>query len=308
MIYTLTLNPALDYDMYLSDNLKEEDINTATEVNYRAGGKGINVSKVLRALDVESTAWGFTAGFVGNYIQQDLQKDKIYTDFIELEGNTRINVKLSVPNKEIELSGVSPFIPEEKQEELLKKVDLLQDGDILVLSGSIPASMSGNFYKTISERALSQGKDITIVLDTRGNLLEANMHGNFFIKPNIHELRDMFGEALETKEEIIAKCDYFLSRGIENVVISMGGDGALLVNTECALEAKAPAGKLINSIGAGDSMVAGFIAAYVKGMSLADAFKMGVAAGSATAYSYGLADKEGVRALFEKIELRKYNR
>lgn len=302
MIYTLTLNPALDYDMYLNHDLKVDFLNLANKVNYRAGGKGINVSKVLKNLGVESTAIGFVGGFVGDFIVKDLEKDNIKSEFVQLEGITRINVKVNGNDVETELTGVSPEISKEKLEELIKKVSFLKDGDVLVLSGSIPSSISNKIYKELSENINAK---VEIVLDTRGNLLEDNLHNNLFIKPNIHELREMFGGKIETKEEIVEKCQYFLNKGVKNVILSRGGEGALLVNKDFVLEAYVPKGKLINSIGAGDSMVAGFIAGYVKGMSIEDSFKLGVASGSATAYSYGLAEKELVEKLYEEIVIIK---
>ncbi len=304
MIYTLTLNPALDYDMYLDEDLKLENLNLAREVNFRAGGKGINVSKVLKNLGLESTAIGFVAGFVGDFIIKDLEKEKIKTEFVELEGYTRINVKVNANDKETELTGVSPEIPKEKLEELIGKMSDLKDGDILVLSGSIPSSVSSSIYKELSGKVKA---DVEIVLDTRGNLLQENMHNNFFIKPNIHELREMFGGKIETKSEIVEKCKFFLERGIKNVILSRGGEGALLINKDCVLEASVPKGNLINSIGAGDSMVAGFIAGYVKGMSLEDSFRLAVASGSATAYSYGLAEEELVNRLYSEIDIIREN-
>ena len=304
MIYTLTLNPALDYDMYLDEDLKLENLNLAREVNFRAGGKGINVSKVLKNLGLESTAIGFVAGFVGDFIRKDLEKERIKTEFVELEGYTRINVKVNANDKETELTGVSPEIPKEKLEELIGKMSDLKDGDILVLSGSIPSSVSSSIYKELSEKVKA---DVEIVLDTRGNLLQENMHNNFFIKPNIHELREMFGGKIETKSEIVEKCKFFLERGIKNVILSRGGEGALLINKDCVLEASVPKGNLINSIGAGDSMVAGFIAGYVKGLSLEDSFRLAVASGSATAYSYGLAEEELVNRLYSEINIIREN-
>ena len=299
MIYTLTLNPALDYDMYLEDELKPEHLNLSRKVNFRAGGKGINVSKVLKNLGVESTAIGYVAGFVGDFIVMDLKKDNINAEFVELEGNTRINVKVNGNDKETELTGLSPEITDKKLKELTEKISHLKDGDILVLSGSIPESISKSIYKELSENVKA---DVEIVLDTRGNLLQNNIHGNFFIK---HELSDMFNEKLETKEEIVKKCSFFLERRVKNIIISRGGDGALLVNKEFVLEASVPEGELINSIGAGDSMVAGFIAGHVKGYSVEDSFRLAVASGSATAYSYGLAEKELVEKLYKEIKIIK---
>ena len=302
MIYTLTLNPALDYDMYINEDLKTEHLNLANKVNYRAGGKGINVSKVLKNLNIESTAIGFIAGFTGDFIVRDLERDGIKSEFVELEGYTRINVKVNGNDKETEITGVPPEISEKKLRELTEKISYLKEGDILVLSGSIPATLSSKIYKELSKNIK---KNVKIVLDTRGNLLQDNIHNNFFIKPNIHELRDMFNEKLETKEEIVKKCSFFLERGVENVIISRGGDGALLVNNEFVMEASVPKGELINSIGAGDSMVAGFIAGYVGNMSLENSFRLAVAAGSATAYSYGLAEKDFVDKLYKEIKIIK---
>lgn len=304
MIYTLTLNPALDYDMYLSDDLKVGELNLAREVKYRAGGKGINVSKVLKNLGIESTAFGYVAGFVGDFIVKDLEKDGINSEFVKLEGCTRINAKVNGNDIETELTGVSPTISEENLQKLIEKMSELKDGDILVLAGSIPGTVASNIYKRLSENVKAK---VEIVLDTRGNLIQENMHNNLFIKPNIHELREMFGEKLETKEEIISKSKYFLDKGIKNVILSRGGDGALLVNKDFVLEANVPKGELINSIGAGDSMVAGFVAGHVKGMTLEDSFKLAVASGSATAYSYGLAEKELIEKLYLEINISKEN-
>ena len=304
MIYTLTLNPALDYDMYLDEVLKLEHLNLAKEVNFRAGGKGINVSKVLKNLGVESTAIGYLAGFVGDFIKKDLEKDNIKSEFVELEGYTRINVKVNADDKETELTGISPEISKEKLDELIDKMSNLKNGDILVLSGSIPSSISNKIYKELSENVQSE---VEIVLDTRGNLLQDNIHNNFLIKPNIHELRDMFGDKIETKMEIVEKCKYFLEKGVKNVILSRGGEGALLINENFVLEASVPKGSLINSIGAGDSMVAGFIAGHVKGLSVEDSFKLSVASGSATAYSYGLAEEKLVNKLYNEINIIKEN-
>lgn len=302
MIYTLTLNPALDYDMYLTNDLNVGELNLAKEVKYRAGGKGINVSKVLKNLEIESTAIGYVAGFVGDFIINDLKKDGINSEFVELEGCTRINAKVNGNDIETELTGVSPTISKENLEKLIQKMSELKDGDILVLAGSIPGTVASDIYKRLSKNVKAK---VEIVLDTRGNLIQENMYNNLFIKPNIHELREMFGEKLETKEEIVNKCKYFLDKGIKNVILSRGGEGALLVNKDFALEASVPKGKLINSIGAGDSMVAGFVAGYTKGMSIEDSFKLAVASGSATAYSYGLAEKELIEKLYLEINILK---
>ena len=301
MIYTLTLNPALDYDIYM-DSFQEGDLNLSKEVNIRAGGKGINVSKLLANLGIKSKALGYTAGFTGDFIKKNLYDEGIESDFVELDGITRINVKINNNSKETEIAGLSPKITEEAEEKLIEKISKLQKDDILILSGSIPGSIERNIYKKLAEM-LPEGTKI--VLDTRGNLLKENLNGNFLIKPNIAELEEMFETKLSTTADIIKKCAYFLERNVKNVIVSMGGKGALLVNKEGAYLAEAPKGELINSVGAGDSMVAGFIAGIETGRSPEDSFRLAVASGSATAYSYGLGEKDLIYRLYNEITLKK---
>ena len=301
MIYTLTLNPALDYDIYM-DSFQEGDLNLSKEVNIRAGGKGINVSKLLANLGIKSKALGYTAGFTGDFIKKNLYDEGIESDFVELDGITRINVKINNNSKETEIAGLSPEITKEAEEKLIEKISKLQKDDILILSGSIPGSIERNIYKKLAEM-LPEGTKI--VLDTRGNLLKENLNGNFLIKPNIAELEEMFETKLNTTADIIEKCAYFLERNVKNVIVSMGGKGALLVNKEGAYLAGVPKGELINSVGAGDSMVAGFIAGIEKGRSPEDSFRLAVASGSATAYSYGLGEKDLIYRLYNEITLKK---
>ncbi len=301
MIYTLTLNPALDYDIYM-DSFQEGDLNLSKEVNIRAGGKGINVSKLLANLGIKSKALGYTAGFTGDFIKKNLYDEGIESDFVELDGTTRINVKINNNSKETEIAGLSPKITKEAEEKLIEKISKLQKDDILILSGSIPGSIERSIYKKLAEM-LPEGTKI--VLDTRGNLLKENLNGNFLIKPNIAELEEMFETKLNTTADIIEKCAYFLERNVKNVIVSMGGKGALLVNKEGAYLAGAPKGELINSVGAGDSMVAGFIAGIEKGRSPEDSFRLAVASGSATAYSYGLGEKDLIYKLYNEITLKK---
>ncbi len=301
MIYTLTLNPALDYDVYL-DNFSEGDLNLSKEINIRAGGKGINVSKVLANLDLSSKALGFTGGFIGDFIKKDLETQNIDTDFVSLDGITRINVKINNNNKETEIAGLSPKIPDFKKEELVKKLMNLKDGDTLILSGSIPDSLTKDIYKEISKKV---PENVKIVLDTRGNLLDENIHNNFLIKPNIKELEEMFEMDLDTTAKVIEKCKYFLDKNIKNIIVSMGGKGALYINSNGAYTAEVPKGTLINSVGAGDSMVAGFVAGFELGKLPEEAFKLAVAAGSATAYSYGLGEKDLIDKLYNEIKIKK---
>ena len=304
MIYTVTLNPALDYDMYLDADMKVGELNLTKKASLRTGGKGINVSRMMKTLDVQNTALGYVAGFAGEFILNDLQNDGIIVDFIPVDGNTRINVIAfdRESKKETEISGLSPIISEEKLNELTNKISGLSSGDTLVLSGSIPASISDTIYKEMAEHA---GKDVKVVLDTRGNLIDKNLNNNFLIKPNIKELRQMFGEKLETEEEILEKVKYFFDKGIKNIIISRGGDGALLVNEEGMWEASVPKGELVNSIGAGDSLIGGFLAGLEKGYTTQDAFRLGIAAGSATAYSPTLGNKALVEKLYNEVTLIK---
>ena len=294
MIYTLTLNPALDYDIYM-DKFQEGDLNLSKEVNIRAGGKGINVSKLLANLDIKSKALGYTAGFTGDFIKKNLYDEGIESDFVELDGITRINVKINNNSKETEIAGLSPNITKEAEEKLIEKISKLQKDDILILSGSIPESIEKNIYKKLAEMLPKGAK---IVLDTRGSLLKENLNNNFLIKPNIAELEEMFGTELKTTADIVEKCSYFLEKGVKNIIVSMGGKGALFVNKEGAYTAEVPKGKLINSVGAGDSMVAGFIAGTETGKSPEDSFRLAVASGSATAYSYGLGEKDLIYRLY----------
>lgn len=301
MIYTLTLNPALDYDIYM-DSFHEGELNLSKEVNIRAGGKGINVSKLLANLGIKSKTLGYTGGFTGDFIKKNLLDEGIESDFVELNGITRINVKINNNSKETEIAGLSPKITKEAEEELIGKISKLQKDDILILSGSIPESIEKNIYKKLAEMLSEETK---IVLDTRGSLLKENLNGNFLIKPNISELMEMFGTELRTTTDIVRKCSYFLERGVKNIIVSMGGKGALFINKEGAYSAEVPKGKLINSVGAGDSMVAGFIAGTETGKSPEDSFRLAVASGSATAYSYGLGEKDLIYKLYNEIILKK---
>ena len=299
MIYTVTLNPALDYDMYLDSDLKIGELNLTRAAGLRSGGKGINVSKMMKTLGIQNTALGFSAGFAGEFILNDLRNDGVTVDFIEVEGNTRINV-IAFDNeskKETEIAGLSPVISRENLNKLTDRVSNLSVGDILVLSGSIPSSISDTIYKEMAENA---GEGVKVVLDTRGNLIDRNLNRNFLIKPNIKELRQMFGEKLEKEEEILRKSEYFFKKGIENVIISRGGEGALLVNKDGMWEASVPKGKLVNSIGAGDSLIGGFLSGLERGYTIQDSFRLGIAAGSATAYSPILGEKELVERLYNE--------
>lgn len=301
MIYTVTFNPSLDYIVSV-EHFKLGQVNrTHAELLY-PGGKGVNVAIVLGHLGMKAAALGFTAGFTGDKIQGMLAEQGVATDFIKIDnGMSRINVKLR-SDEESEINGMGPVIAETDLEKLYEKLDQLKAGDTLVLAGSIPASMPGDIYESIMARL--EGRGIEIVVDaTKDLLLNVLPYHPFLIKPNNHELGDMFGVKLETNEDIITYAKKLQDKGARNVLISMAGDGAILVaeNGEI-IQSPAPKGQVKNSVGAGDSMVAGFITGYHQNDGdLKTAFKMGVATGSASAFSDALATAEEVEKVLAEV-------
>lgn len=301
MIYTVTFNPSLDYIVRL-DSFTAGEINRVNYEQVLGGGKGINVSIVLGNLGHESTALGFTAGFTGEEIKRQLDGFGVKHDFVQLpEGFTRINVKVKA-DKETEINGQGPDISEAKREELFEKLDKLSEGDTLVLAGSIPKTLPDDIYEKIMARL--EGRGIRIIIDAEKKLLlNVLKYHPFLIKPNNHELGDMFGVKLTTDEEIITYAKKLQEKGAQNVLISMAGDGAILLTADGKhYKSPAPKGKLINSVGAGDSMVAGFITGYIESQGdFETAFHMGVATGSASAFSENLATRPEVEALLKTI-------
>lgn len=293
MIYTVTLNPSIDYIVTVPDFQLGIVNRTAREIIY-PGGKGINVSMVLKNLGYDSTALGFTAGFTGEELSKRLMDKGITTQFIHVKkGQSRINVKIR-SHEESEINGQGPFIDISEINSLYEILDRLQDEDILILGGSIPESMSSTIYMGIMER-LSH-KKIKIIVDATRELLVNVLHFRpFLIKPNNHELSEIFGVELESREEIITYAKKLREMGAQNVLVSMAGEGAVLVTEQDEVyEAEAPKGVVKNSVGAGDSMVAGFIAGYLDTHDYRQAFKMGVCTGSASAFSEELATREEV--------------
>lgn len=300
MIYTVTFNPAIDYVVELvSFNIGE--INRTTREYMNLGGKGVNVSRVLTNLEVPNVALGFVAGFTGDALRNGLERMGVKTDFISLEeGNTRINVNIKGV-EETDINARGPEIPNSAIDELFKKLDNLQSGDTLVLAGSIPTSLPNDMYERIMERLY--GKGIRFVVDaTRDLLVKSLKYEPFLIKPNNHELGEIFGLELIKDNEIIYYARELKKQGAKNVLISMAGDGAILVDeNDVAHKIGTPKGKVKNSVGAGDSMVAGFCAGYLEKGDYKYALRMGTAAGSASAFSESLATKQEVIDLLNKI-------
>lgn len=298
MVYTVTFNPALDYAVRMAD-FRSGGINRTEREEVQFGGKGINVSTVLSHLGVENIALGFLAGFTGQALEKGLRKSGVRTDFIWLpEGLTRINVKIKA-GEETEINGQGPGIPAAALEELFRKLDQLQSGDILDLSGSIPASLPDDVYQRILQRL--EGRGILSVVDATRELLCAVLpYRPFLIKPNNHELGEIFGQTPVTDQEITACARQLQERGARNVLVSMAGDGSLLLDETGAVHRLGvPRGKVVNSVGAGDSMVAGFLAGWLQTGDYAAAHRMGAAAGSATAFSDGLAEEKDILALLD---------
>ena len=300
MIYTVTFNPALDYIVNM-DNLKLGETNRSTSEMILSGGKGINVSIVLKNLGFDNVALGFVAGFTGEEIENGTRKLGITTDFIHLkEGLSRINVKLKA-SEETEVNGTGPIISEDELNALYGKLENLKKDDILVLAGSVPNTLPQDIYEKIME--MLQDKGIKIVVDaTKDLLLNVLKYKPFLIKPNNHELSEIFGVEIKTEQKIIDYAKKLQDKGARNVLVSRAGDGAILIAENGDIyKSPAPKGKVINSVGAGDSMVAGFIAGYLKNNNYEEAFKTGVASGSASAFSKYLAKKEEILEILNTL-------
>lgn len=300
MIYTVTFNPSLDYIVDV-ENFRLGMTNRTCSEQMMAGGKGINVSIVLQNLGIENTALGFIAGFTGEEIRRQVSQIGIRAQFISIpEGISRINLKLrSIDGTEI--NGMGPTIGQAQLDALYEKLDTLTDQDTLVLAGSIPASMPYSIYSDIMERL--QEKGVTFVVDaTKQLLLNVLRYKPFLIKPNNHELGELFGVTLSTREAVVPYARRLQERGARNVLISMAGQGAVLVAEDGSVHlTPAPKGTLVNAVGAGDSMVAGFLAGWQEQHDYGHAFRMGVAAGSASAFSRYLATREEVERVYTQL-------
>ncbi|KZE66626.1 1-phosphofructokinase [Paenibacillus polymyxa] len=302
MIYTVTLNPSIDYIVEV-DDLKLGDLNRMKRDLKLPGGKGINVSRILNQLGADSTAIGFLGGFTGRFIDDTLREESIKTDFVMIEDDTRINIKLK-HGDETEINGLGPAIREQEADALVHKLAGLQKNDIVVLSGSIPPSLGGDFYERLIRVCQDTGAEF--VIDTTGEaLMKALVHKPLLIKPNHHELAELFGVTIHSEEEIVTYGRKLLEAGAKNVLISMAGEGALFITADEVYHANVPAGTVKNSVGAGDSMIAGFVGTLALHGDPIEAFRAGVASGSATAFSDDLATREKIEQLRPQVTISK---
>lgn len=300
MIYTVTFNPAIDYVMHTPE-MTTGTVNRSQSEEIYFGGKGINVSIILNELEVKSKALGFVAGFTGDAIENGIREKGISTDFVHLKkGYSRINVKIK-SGEETELNGQGPEITDEALEELFSKLDEIKDGDTIILAGSIPGSLPSDIYEKILEKL--SDRNVKAVVDATNDLMKNVLkYRPFLVKPNNHELGEMFGVKLSTTEEIVEYAEKLRKMGAVNVLVSMAGDGSVLLDENGKTHICGVCrGTVKNSVGAGDSMVAGFVAGSADG-DYEYALKLGTAAGGATAFSEGLARKEDICRLLEQLQ------
>ncbi|MCL6571402.1 MAG: 1-phosphofructokinase [Bacillus sp. (in: Bacteria)] len=302
MIYTLTLNPSVDYIVQL-ESFHVGELNRSVSETKFPGGKGINVSRVLNQMGSTSKALGFIGGFTGAYVEQYLKNEKIYTDFVQVDEDTRINLKLKT-DKESEINANGPNISIQDFQLLKNKIRQLSAEDLLVLAGSIPASLPKTTYEELVK--ICKGSGAQFVVDAEGDLLKKVLpYKPFLIKPNHHELGELFETTISNAEDVIPYGKKLVNMGAKNVIVSLAGNGAVLINKSTSLIANVPKGVVKNSVGAGDSMVAGFLAAHERLLSIEEAFRYSVAAGSATAFSLGLCTQEKVEELLPQVQLKK---
>ncbi len=301
MIITVTFNPAIDYNITLND-FTTNSINKFDNYNYMVGGKGINNSVLLNNIGIKSTATGFIGGFSGEKLMHDISRyDNIYLDFIETDGDTRINVKLATKDSETEINGKGQFINSDMFCKLIDKIRNYDQIEYLLISGSVPNSYPNAYEETLD--ALSD-LDIKIAIDTtKDQLLKSLKYSPFLIKPNILELEEIFNTKISSKDGIVVCARKLIEQGAQNVVVSLGKDGALFVNKDLVYCAKAPIGKVINTVGSGDSLVAGFIAKYLETGNYKDSFRFSIACGSATAFSEQIAKSELIHMLYNNIQV-----
>ena len=300
MIYTVTFNPSIDYVMFV-DDFKIDGLNRAQDTNKFAGGKGINVSRVLKTLGVDSTALGFAGGFPGDFIAQTLKDSDIHTDFVQVDEDTRINVKLKT-GQETEVNAQGPNVTDAKFQSLLNQIKETTDNDTVIVAGSVPKSIPSDAYAQIAKITKQTGAQL--VVDAEKDLVESVLeYQPLFIKPNKDELEVMFDTSVKSDEDVIKYAKQILDKGAQSVIVSLGGDGAIYVDRQQSIKAVNPKGKVINTVGSGDSTVAGMVAGLATGLSVQDAFKQAVASGTATAFDADLATKDAIENIKSQVTI-----
>lgn len=304
MIYTVTLNPSIDYIVHI-DQLVIGDVNRMKSDLKLPGGKGINVSRILKRINNDSTALGFLGGFTGSFIKEWLEKETIQTNFTTVSDDTRINIKLKA-SEETEINGQGPTVSVKEMDDLKKILGNLSSSDIVVLSGSKPASVPTGFYQELIEIIKAQGA--SFVIDTTGaDLMDALEKKPLLVKPNNHELADLYQTTFNSVEDIYPFGQRLLDEGAQHALVSMAGDGALLFTNEGIYRSNVLKRSVKNSVGAGDSMIAGFVGNFTKTKNAVEAFKWGVACGSATTFSDDLATADFIQELLPEVKITKVN-
>ncbi|WP_414049353.1 1-phosphofructokinase [Macrococcus animalis] len=302
MIYTITLNPSIDYVMF-TEKFDLGGLNRATSTHKFAGGKGINVSRVLKALNETSTALGYIGGFPGDFIKKELEISNINTDFIQVDEDTRINVKLK-GNTETEINAPGPEIKPAHVEALLNQIKALTKEDYVIIAGSVPKSLPADIYATIAE--ICTKKSIPFVVDAEKSLLiQTLQHQPEFVKPNKVELEEMFDVTINNDQDTIDAARKLMTQGAKNVLVSLGGEGAILVTATDCYKATVPSGKVINTVGSGDSTVAGMVAGLAQNKSFDESFKQAVSCGTATAFTEDLATSEQIAEIINNVTITK---
>ncbi|MCE4955899.1 1-phosphofructokinase [Macrococcoides caseolyticum] len=302
MIYTITLNPSIDYIMF-TETFDLGGLNRAHTTHKFAGGKGINVSRVLKALNQPSTALGFTGGFPGAFIKEVLHASDIHTDFIEVEEDTRINVKLK-GHTETEINALGPAIHPDQVEALLQQIKQLNASDYVIIAGSVPQALPADIYSTIA--AICKERNIPFVVDAEKTLLTQTLqYQPEFVKPNKVELEEMFNITIESDEDTILAARRLMNQGAKNVLVSLGGEGAIFVTNDASYKAVVPNGKVVNTVGSGDSTVAGMVAGLAAQLTLEESFKQAVSCGTATAFTEDLATSEQIAEIISKVTITK---
>ncbi|EZS13109.1 TPA: 1-phosphofructokinase [Staphylococcus aureus] len=300
MIYTVTFNPSIDYVIFTND-FKIDGLNRATATYKFAGGKGINVSRVLKTLDVESTALGFAGGFPGKFIADTLNNSAIQSNFIEVDEDTRINVKLKT-GQETEINAPGPHITSAQFEQLLQQIKNTTSEDIVIVAGSVPSSIPSDAYAQIAQITAQTGAKL--VVDAEKELAESVLsYHPLFIKPNKDELEVMFNTTVNSDEDVIKYGRLLVDKGAQSVIVSLGGDGAIYIDKEISVKAVNPQGKVVNTVGSGDSTVAGMVAGIASGLTIEKAFQQAVACGTATAFDEDLATRDAIEKIKSQVTI-----